>query len=94
MRIRKTGGQPYSLMEANVALVTDKQDRTRKHLRLNSFKEDTLNRIGLIHKLMRGSKCLSRFPMGGSLRTHIWFALPFKRGLRSLFNFNQAMERT
>lgn len=63
MSIRKTGGETDSLMEANVALVTDEQDRPRKDLRLKSFKEDTHNGIGLIHKLMRGTKSLSRFPV-------------------------------
>ena len=66
MRIWKTGGETYTLMKSNTTLVTDKENCTRKDLRLNPFKENPRNGIGLIHKLLqKEGKNLSRFPVGG-----------------------------
>jgi len=94
MGIWKTGGEADSLMNTHTTLVTDEQDRARKDLLLNPFKENTRNGIGLIHKLMRGTNSLSRFPVRGCVGTHIRFATPFVHRFRLLFDLNQTMEGT
>ena len=51
MRIGKNGGETFSLVNPDIAVVANEQDGTGKYLRVNSFKEDARNRIVLIHKL-------------------------------------------